>query len=512
MSNYDVVVVGNGILGLTVSYFLKKKDPSLKVALIGKKSRPGCATLAAAAMLNLWCEIGPGQFENEALAKRFSLTRQGFDNWSAFAKDLSETTGESINLKWGTYLLRTLHGTEIEDNAYKYIKKSLVRFGIEHRILGAEDLPWHKPAQNSRLIEALWVPDGSIDSRKVIRALDRAMEILGVDTFDQHAKNLTANSEKKLSFSRENNVGLEDGTKVVGKHIVLANGAFAQALIDQVSSLKEAMPRLLFGIGAGIDIKFPKWISEYGGLGKEILGLNEVMRTADRGGACGVHVVPYENGEFYAGASSLTSLDDDREPKIHGMHSLLHSLINEMHCSFFNAGMTTRSNGFRPTSADCYPLLGETNKKGIWMLNGTKRDGFTMSPHISRQIANAILGEKSTLPEMFKPCRNLISYKTKERAIKDAEFMYIGADYQHGGMVAPYMIDKYRDMRRKEIENPYNLRNIQDFGIHPELIHLYENDNFYKEIEHPRDKQPNHDFPIEELKELFPMKPVLAEV
>lgn len=44
MNHYDIVVVGNGILGLTLSYFLKKKDPSLKVALIEKRDRSGCAT------------------------------------------------------------------------------------------------------------------------------------------------------------------------------------------------------------------------------------------------------------------------------------------------------------------------------------------------------------------------------------------------------------------------------------------------------------------------------------
>ena len=202
-----------------------------------------------------------------------------------------------------------------------------------------------------------------------------------------------------------------------------------------------------------------------------------------------MHVVPYGEGKFYAGSSSLVSLDPDKEPKMHGVHVLLHALIYEIHRTFFNAGIGLRGNGFRPISADCFPLIGETNHEGIWLLNGTKRDGFSMSPYISQALASAILGEKTNLPSMFTPCRHLISYKTKEEAVKETELMYVGADYQHGGIQVPYMVDKYNAMRRNEIMSFYEKRFIHDFGIHPELIHLYENDKFYAQINHKRNSE-----------------------
>lgn len=487
MGKFDVIIVGNGILGLTLAYYLKKNDPNVSVALIGKNDREGSATLAAGAMLNLWAELTNGQFENQALAERFNLTWQGVNAWKEFADELSDLSGQPIDVKWGTYLLRTSRSTQIEERSFAYIKKSLKGFNIEHQELEPNDLPWLKPSQCSRSIEALRIPDGHVDSRKVIKALDVIMIRLGVHVFNQNATQLSATSD--FFFRSKNHIVLEDNTKIVGDNIVLANGAYAQSLIDQNSSLKKSMPRLLFGIGSGIDITFPKWVHEYGGLGKEIFDLKEVIRTTDRGGACGVHIVPYGDGKFYAGASSSTSLDDDKEPKLHGVHVLLHSIVYEIHRSFFSAGIGLRGNGFRPTSADCFPLIGETNQKGIWLLNGTKRDGFSMSPYVSKELASAILGEKTRLPQIFKPCRNLISYKTKEEALKETELMYVGADYQHGGLQTPYMVDKYNAMRRKEIESFYDKRSITDFGIHPELIHLYENDKFYSLINHARDSQ-----------------------
>ena len=501
MDKFDVVIVGNGILGLTLAYFLKKKNPSTSVALIGKSERVGCASLAAGAMLNLWSELTNGQFENQALAERFKLTRQGVESWEAFAAELSDLSDQKIDIKWGTYLLRTSRSTQIEDRSFGYIKQSLKRFSIEHKEIIPNDLPWLKPSQCSRTIEALRVPDGHVDSRKVIQALDVIMDRLGVKVFNQNALQLATASSK--IFGSTHHVGLDDGTKIVGENIVLANGAYAQNLIDQDSSLKKSMPRLLFGIGSGIDITFPKWVHEYGGLGREIFDLKEVIRTTDRGGACGVHLVPYGDGRFYAGASSLTSLDDDREPKLHGVHVLLHALVYEIHRTFFSAGIGLRGNGFRPTSADCFPMIGETDQKGIWLLNGTKRDGFSMSPYISKELASAILGERTTLPKMFNPCRNLISYKTKEEAIKEAELMYVGADYQHGGLQAPYMVDKYLEMRRKEIESFYDRRSIDNFGIHPELVHLYENNKFYGQINHKRDPQEGRKNVLQELSEFF---------
>ncbi len=67
-----------------------RKNLNLSVALVGRNERVGCATLAAGAMLNLWSEITPGQFENEVLAKRFNLTRQGVESWGDFAAELNE--------------------------------------------------------------------------------------------------------------------------------------------------------------------------------------------------------------------------------------------------------------------------------------------------------------------------------------------------------------------------------------------------------------------------------------
>jgi glycine oxidase len=475
-SIYDVSIVGNGILASTLAFRLIQQNPSLKICLIGPENRAGSASRASAAMLNAWCELAPGHLEDPLFKKRFHLTRSGAEDWTALLEKISSITKEKVEPKWGTYLIRTCRSTEIEENAFRYIEKKVQENNIEHKKVSPSDLPWLKSMHGSHVIEAMYVKnDGRVDSRLVLRNLDAANKKLGIEIFNDEVTELKlANSDHEISTKA--------GTKIAAKNIVLANGAFAQSLLDQNPDIAKEIPRLLFGIGSGLDLSMPNSMKQYGGTDKEIMELDAVIRTTDRGGACGVHVVPYGDGKFYAGASSLTSLTPDFTPTLHATHFLLDALVNEINRSFFHANIAFRGVGFRPTSADTFPLLGETSVKGLWMLNGTKRDGFTMSAYLSQQLAKNILGETHELPQEFKPCRKLISYKDKERAIKDAELMYIGTDARHGGMKIPYLIDKHREMRRNEIVKIYDKRNLGDFGIHPELLHLYESDEFYKKM------------------------------
>ena len=57
---YDIAIVGNGILACALSE--KLKDEGLSIALIGPSDRPESASVAAAAMLNSFAEIGPRVF------------------------------------------------------------------------------------------------------------------------------------------------------------------------------------------------------------------------------------------------------------------------------------------------------------------------------------------------------------------------------------------------------------------------------------------------------------------
>jgi glycine/D-amino acid oxidase-like deaminating enzyme len=487
-STYDVIVVGNSALGMGTAYELRKRDPKVSIAVVGPSHRTGAATMVAGAMINVWAEMAAGQFENPALADRAELTIQGMQLWDRHCEALSEHSDTPLAVKWGTYIVNNALGSPHETRAVDYIISAMTKRQVAHEVLPSGAVPWINPEQRGQTTRIVKVPDGRIDPRSVLRAYERYFAARNVDVYDDTVEQLQVGLKVPL-LNPEKTLTLASGEKLKTKIVVLASGTFSQALIDQVPELRKEVPRLVWGAGSGIDISLPGWVHRYGGIDRRIFDIDAVVRTVDRGGACGIHLVPYGNGEYYLGASSGVWFEPEAKPRVHAVHVLLRSLVEEINQAFFFSTMALRGPGFRPVSMDAFPLLGESHIAGIWFANGTKRDGFTCSPYICGEIASAILGGTSRLPKRFKPSRKLISYKTAKEAIEDSVTADLGGEVQHGLNLPPYALEGYREMKRAKIKKIYELRGIENFGIHPELPHLYENDDFYSVCRHEREVQ-----------------------
>ena len=88
------VILGNGILAATIAFRLTKRLAAKdRITIIGKRSRPGSATLAAAAMLNSFAEIEVGSLNSELDRYRFELSRAAGRMWPQFEKEISGPKG-----------------------------------------------------------------------------------------------------------------------------------------------------------------------------------------------------------------------------------------------------------------------------------------------------------------------------------------------------------------------------------------------------------------------------------
>ena len=56
----------------------------------------------------------------------------------------------------------------------------------------------------------------------------------------------------------------------------------------------------------------------------------------------------------------------------------------------YNSELEKINIGWRPTSADTYPLIGPTSVEGLYIASGTKRDGFHQAPLLSKILSNVI--------------------------------------------------------------------------------------------------------------------------
>ena len=464
----DIAIIGNGSLAASLARILQGMDPTLKIAVIGPAGRPGAASTTAGAMLNCWAEITPGALEDPYLSQRFTLIRSALDLWEDWGAGLSDETSLPVDIRWGTDVINAPGGPPAEDLAFEYMQGAMTAAGVVHGDATAEARHILDPDPSRRAIRAERVPDGAVDSRQVMAALDESLRLRGIEVIPARAVGVTAKAPG-------GSVHLDDGSVVTAGVIVVANGSFARELEYHDCDLEQTVLPLFYGGGTDIQLRLPSWAETPA----ELRDMDVVLRTMDRGGACGYHLVPLGCPDFYFGASSGVWDTPEETHRAHALAFLLDGVAHEFHKAFFHAGVTLRGPGYRPVSLDALPLIGPTSAEGIWFFNGMKRDGFTSAPFTARELAKAILGQPNALPADFVPERKPITYLTREKAIDAAVTATIGGELMHGLHLPPYRRDEWAAHTRDKLSAIYDARDLGDFGVHPELMHFYEYDTYW---------------------------------
>ena len=244
----------------------------------------------------------------------------------------------------------------------------------------------------------------------------------------------------------------------------MAAGTRTQELIDQIPEIKDRIPRQVYGVGTAVVLKqtSPGVVPE------------KAIRTANRGLACGVHVVPYDGERCYVGASNFISPVPEYHPRITSLYALLQSAMEQIHRLHYKSQVEQVLVGHRPTTIDAFPIVGETSIKGLWVLSGTKRIGLHMSPFYSEYVATGIVEGKHTYENRFLPERKLFHTMTREQGISKAVKHLKSAAYQHElRMPKAGWEDMVEDMLRRKVEKIYDDCGIKDHGIPPELLDMY---------------------------------------
>lgn len=477
MAAFDVVIIGNGVLGMTLGLELARREAAMKIAIVGSPLRPGSASLAAGAMINVWGELDDGALEFAPAAAKFFMGCHAIELWDQHAQQLSEDALR-IGVTWGSIVLDTGKGLDHEARSFDYLENTLAGQGMKVQHLSPDDMPFLSVHSQHRSRRAMRIPDGFVDSRAVMQALQiQLARLTAIHSITSMATSL------KRSDAGVMEVHVRDGESLSTRIVVLANGAYAQGLIDGVPELKESVPHLFFGGGSALQLQFPDSVQ----VSPELEQLNQVVRTLERGNGHGIHLIPQGARSFYFGSSSHIALSAQLAPIAGAIFGMLQAVQLEINQHFGNAEVSLRGVGQRAISADTFPLLGESALPGIWFCTGARRDGFTCSPFIGQELAKAILNLPNALPELFRPSRPLISYRSRAEAIAAAAQARVGQEMIcNSGLapdqVSPAQLDRRMQRHRREVTEIYDRRGIGEFGIAPELLHLYDSDESYRAI------------------------------
>jgi len=456
MHMYDVVICGNGVLGMATARAIAMQDPLLRVAVVGPATRPGAASPAAGAMLGSFGEVTGPLLRTPSGRARFATGRRAAELWTSWLEGINADLDRDSQLDadLGTFLIRNSKSGTIEDENYVAIKQAVAEAGEPCEDIDANEVPGLNPVEDCRPSEALFLPrEGSIDANRLMTTLARLIEQSRRQTMVDGTV-----AELDIRDGRLAGVRLADDTVITSPQVVLAMGVGTQAVLDRIPELAARIPRMFAGVGTSLLLEVKRATFPH------------VVRTPNRSFACGLHAVP-RGGHLYCGATNNLSIEPRLATSPGQMTFLLDCVLDQLDQGLFTASLVRWSAGNRPVTVDTCPLIGPTSVDGLWLLTGTYRDGLFLSPLLSQHLARRLCGKPGLIGDEFLPERKPISVYTQEEARADAVRHFLAMSSEHG-MRLPrtgwhLMLPRFY---QQMVDQVYDSLADQEFVLPPEFV------------------------------------------
>jgi glycine oxidase len=365
----DVVVVGGGVIGLTVARALALRGVR-NVVLIERSSLGAESSWAAAGML-------APQAEADCADEFFHFCCQSRDMYPAFAAALLEESGIDIELETTGTLYLAFTDADVNELEKRFVWQSEAGLQIER--FDAEIAQLIEPSISHEVRAALKFPlDTQVENRRLISALASSNEKLGV-------RLLTGTMVESLKIEYGSVVGVETSFGCVAtRRVVLASGAWTSLLKTPHLPLNlriEPVRGQMLCFEANPQI------------------CNHVIYSP-RG-----YLVPRSDGRLLAGSTTEHAGFDKRVTAI-GVQSILSAAL-EISPRVGSLELIASWAGLRPRAPDNLPVLGACAEiGGLYYATGHYRNGILLAPLTGELIAQAIVeSEVSPLLNIFSPDR-----------------------------------------------------------------------------------------------------------
>jgi glycine oxidase len=362
MRSWDVIIVGAGIIGLSLAISLRKLG--LRV-LIVERGEPGReASHAAAGMLaSSGSEIPPVlRILAEASARLYP----------EFAHELEDESGVQVDLRdQGTILISG-------DGSFPATAEPL----SSERLLALEPVlaaaARGRPALHTSSVEssgetsAAYLSERSVDPPVLVAAAITAAHHRGVD--------ISSGSEVKELLTANNRVaGVQtDKTSYAAPAVVNCAGAWAGGIGPRRFPVRPVRGQMLAAVGG------PR--------------LKHVVRAEK------VYLVPRSDGRLIIG-STLEEVGYNKQTEVNTIQRLFHAAL-EVAPGLAESKVHGDWAGLRPGTPDDLPILGESELEGYFVATGHFRDGILLAPITAQVMTDTITGRTPAYDlKSFSPAR-----------------------------------------------------------------------------------------------------------
>ncbi|MBN6188149.1 glycine oxidase ThiO [Aneurinibacillus sp. BA2021] len=355
MKMYDVVIIGGGIIGVSIAYQLSKRGRT--VALLEKDTVGAHASGAAGGMLGAQVEFAePGPLVDLSLKSR-AMFRE-------LADELKHTSGIDIGLNEAGML--RIAWTEEEAAALQQRGRWQQTLGLRADWLERATVKEIEPEVSSDIAGALYLPDDTqVSAPDLTRAFAVAAARQGAEIMERcevlHIEQVGG---------RVTGVVTADGTWAADQY-VLAAGAWSGRIAHMLD-----LPLSVFPIK---------------GEAFSVFSMRQPVQKTIYANGC--YVVPKDGNRLLVGASSADCGFDSRLT-INGLQKLmanaLRLLPGLMHCPLEKTWAS-----LRPQTADGMPYVGPSaSHANLFVATGHYRNGILLSPLTGMMMADMLSGAK----------------------------------------------------------------------------------------------------------------------
>ncbi len=356
MKNWDVIIVGAGIIGVSLAIELNKHG--LRV-LVVEKGEPGReASWAAGGML---CD-----FPAETPSALRELATASAGMYPEFVHELEDDSGLKIDLRSQGTLILTSVGTELCPVLAGH-SPATTQPPLDPGLTSPQDLEpaFQIPNDSGSRFTTLFVKERCVDPRHLTAAAIAAARRRGIDFSSGDQVLAVEVADGKACGVRTNKTRFAAGT------VVNCAGAWAGQIGPHTFPTRPVKGQMLC-------VVMPE---------KELL--RHVVRTV--GSTPDVYLIPRSDGRMLIGATAEEAGFDKRTvpETIQKLRQAAFELVPKL----ADARILEAWAGLRPGTPDALPILGATPTPGYFVATGHFRDGILLAPVTARLMGQMMTGQ-----------------------------------------------------------------------------------------------------------------------
>ena len=364
-SNFDIVVIGSGVIGHSIAFRLKQDAPQLKIVVLGDPVNSLQASRAAAGMLAPFCEC-------DRADRFFKFCRESLDKFPEFLKELVFVSEVSVHFSFEGSLMPSSSYQETWEERKVFFASE----DIPHEIWSIEKVRQKAPYLSKDCGEVMWVGEGQVNNRQMHDSLMRASKNLGIRVLEANVSGFIRKGSAIAS-------AVTDSGNINGERFVLASGSWS----SQLARVLEVSIPLKPIKGQMCRVQLDDHFMDYTLHGKM------------------TYIAPWREGNGFVIGSTMEDRGFDPSIENEVIDRLIANAAEILPC-LKTAPLIESWTGLRPAAEDLMPIMGKSWRyDNLFYSSGHYRNGILLTPNQADYMSGIIRDTlDDEIPE-FSPSR-----------------------------------------------------------------------------------------------------------